>query len=51
MRWRIQGKNDIVTHLLDFPNDEVKRGFITMLSQIGCNFSSQTGTIDGWEVK
>lgn len=34
------------TCLLDFPNNEVKRGFATL---IGANFSSKTGTIDGWE--
>lgn len=47
---------------LDFPNDEVKYGFMTSLTpvysadnrtlyKIGVNFSSETCNIDGWEVR
>lgn len=37
------------TFLLDFPNNEVKNGFLTM---VAANFlKNETGTIDEWEVK
>lgn len=41
------------TFLLDFPNNEVKRGFVTLLAmaKIGASFSSETGTIDDWKVE
>lgn len=53
--------------LLDFPNNEVKSGFLAMIDtkgyarpyeadarqvyKIGVNFSSETGTIEEWESK
>ena len=55
------------TFLLDFPNDEVKRGFTAVLAnnylkpkedadsrklfKVGVNFSSETGTISDWAVR
>lgn len=44
-----------ISYLLDFPNDEVKNRFVTMvannyLTPAG-NFSSKTGTIDDWKVE
>lgn len=46
------------TFLLDFPNNEVKSGFLTLLAadkrkvyRIGASFSSETGTIADWEVR
>ena len=40
------------TFLLDFPNDEVRRGFVTLVSN---NYlktkSSETGTIGDWKVE
>jgi len=51
-------------YLLDFPNDEVRRGFITLLTAsylkpkespsswvLQVIDAMETGTIDGWEVK
>ena len=36
---------DMNAFKLDFPNEEVKRGFITMLA----SFSSETGTVEDWK--
>lgn len=36
---------DMNAFKLDFPNEEVKRGFITMLA----NCSSETGTVEDWK--
>jgi hypothetical protein len=45
------------TYTLDFPNDEVKQGLVSLLAnevdprpvyKIGASFSSKTGTIDDW---
>lgn len=51
------------TFLLDFPNNEVKKGFVALIAsdylsphqrqlyRIGASFSSQTGTIDDWKLE
>ena len=36
-------------YLLDFPNNEVRKGFLNLLSCIGVVFSSQTQTIVEWK--
>ena len=35
--------------LLDFPNNEVKNGFLTMLATSYLKFSSETGTVSDWK--
>ena len=38
------------TFLLDFPNDEVKEGFLTVIASDYLKPAEDTGTIDDWKV-
>lgn len=57
---------DMGSYLLDFPNNEVKNGFVSLVAsdylrpyaadarklyKIGVNFSSRTGTVEEWRTE